>query len=92
MSPYSLGLSDSRLRSGLDHQRQLGAGNAALAAQRLYATADGGTTWSTITPEPPLPGFASLDFASRGYGWAIAGNAFDYTADGGKSWKPLTKQ
>jgi len=49
-------------------------------------------TWSTVTPEPPLSGFASLDFASSRYGWVIAGNAFDYSADGGKSWKPLAKQ
>jgi photosystem II stability/assembly factor-like uncharacterized protein len=63
-----------------------------IIAGRLYATTNGGRTWSTITPKPPLPGFASLDFASNTYGWVIATNAFDYTTDSGKSWNPLAKQ
>jgi hypothetical protein len=63
-----------------------------LIAGRLYATTDGARTWSALTPEQPLPGFASLDFASSTYGWVIAANAFDYTTNGGRSWHPLAKQ
>ncbi len=63
-----------------------------LIAGRLYATTDGGKHWSTLTPEPSLGGFGSLDFVSGTYGWVDAGSAFDYTTDGGRTWKPLAEQ
>jgi photosystem II stability/assembly factor-like uncharacterized protein len=90
--------SDTQLRSYVAQAQPVpfSAPNASdmytLIAGRLYATTDGGRNWSAFTPEPPLPGFASLDFASSTYGWVIAGNAFDYTTDSGKSWKPFAKQ
>lgn len=61
----------------------------------LYTTADGGSHWAThAAPCPagfssPVPGGASLAFATARKGWAFAGAAGSWeTTDGGETWRP----
>ncbi len=57
----------------------------------LYASHDGGTTWSRYAePELNPPGlqpvFGNIAFASRSYGWYSTLSVFAYTTDGGRHW------
>lgn len=66
--------------------------------ERLYATADGGQTWRTVSRSALLSDVTQLDFISESVGWAVRnGDPFGDTAgqtppsllrteDGGRSW------
>jgi photosystem II stability/assembly factor-like uncharacterized protein len=62
------------------------AGSSALSRGHLFATADGGKTWSPL-PIPPVDG--RIQFVSESTGWLAGGVHQDYlfrTGDGGQTW------
>lgn len=57
----------------------------------LYASHDGGRTWSRyaqpeLIPRGQQPIFGNIAFANRSYGWYATPGLFAYTTDGGKHW------
>ena len=59
---------------------------------RLYATQEGGDTWTELA-RPPASG--PLKFASQTRGWLLGGadgRALYQTIDGGKSWQEIVAQ
>jgi photosystem II stability/assembly factor-like uncharacterized protein len=69
------------------------------ASHDLYATRDGGRTWSSFrTVAPEAPRVWDVAFSSPTYGWAVfgpiqigprAGSALVRTSDSGRHWTPL---
>ena len=61
----------------------------------LYATHDGGRTWTIVHPRfaPTAPHVSDPSFSSPSSGWAIftvgAGSALVRTTDGGRDWKAV---
>jgi len=49
----------------------------------VYATADGGATWTKVSD---LAGVVQLDFFGEQTGWALVDDALYGTTDGGKTW------
>jgi len=49
-------------------------------------TVDGGQTWETLTPNPPMP---SAEFVSPDEGFSWAAFPLYHTLDGGKTWQPV---
>jgi photosystem II stability/assembly factor-like uncharacterized protein len=67
-----------------------------LLGQTIYATKDGGRSWSIsrVRYAPKPPRIWDVHFTSRLTGWAIfstrTGAALVHTANGGRDWTPLT--
>ncbi|HEX4228457.1 MAG TPA: hypothetical protein VHZ07_07290 [Bryobacteraceae bacterium] len=62
------------------------AGSSASSRGHLFATSDGGKTWSPL-PVPPVDG--RIQFVSESTGWLAGGVHQDYlfrTGDGGQTW------
>ena len=60
----------------------------------LWATSDGGQSWSKVTPGGPFQNVAGLDFISTREGWATAPNndgtsVLLHTTNGGQTWTVL---
>ena len=57
----------------------------------LYASHDGGSSWSrydeaALTPAGLGAEFSDIDFPNADYGWYADGPLFEYTTDGGRRW------
>ena len=66
------------------------AGSSASSFGHLFATADGGKTWSPL-PYPPVDG--RIQFVSESTGWLTGGvhqNLLYRTQDGGQTWLEVT--
>jgi photosystem II stability/assembly factor-like uncharacterized protein len=60
------------------------------ARGRLWASSDGGASWTRIRSKVPPRQVWDLQFTSARRGWAIFGDALVRTTDGGRDWTPLT--
>ncbi len=56
---------------------------------RLFATKDGGQTWTEAGGNPPRGGVATLQFLTPFLGWLLTPTELWRTADGGTTWQPL---
>jgi photosystem II stability/assembly factor-like uncharacterized protein len=62
-----------------------------ICTERLYATADGGTTWRPLATAPRLP-LMTMSWVDQRHGWVAGGDlvtcrsAIYATADGGRTW------
>ncbi|MHB0885709.1 MAG: WD40/YVTN/BNR-like repeat-containing protein [Bacillota bacterium] len=52
----------------------------------LFATADGGSSWTEVQMNRSLAGVTQLSFVSDQVGWAASDTALLKTTDGGKTW------
>ena len=63
-----------------------GQGNESYYGGRCYATADGGTTWKDVSPDPESV-VADCSFLAGGEGWVVNPDGIIFhTTDGGASW------
>lgn len=54
----------------------------------LYASQDGGRTWSVRGAAPSKEGFFPV-FADSTFGWQLTSDQVYFTRDGGRTWQPL---
>ena len=61
-------------------------GNRVTIAQSMFATTDGGASWSPAT----INGGHTMDFVDADHGWVVtAGGGGSRTTDGGGTWQDL---
>ncbi len=51
-----------------------------------FRTADGGRTWTSLTPDRSLEGVTQLDFVSPSHGFAVDQGIMLRTSNGGRTW------
>ena len=63
--------------------------NRSAAVVVFYATHDGGTTWTSITPVSVTTYWGPSSFADVSHGWVAEGDALYLTKDSGRQWTKI---